>query len=183
MVGNLFKCTCQFAQEGVFLCYSGPTSHEILVSTGNTLKQFLKNNNVCKKKYYCIFSIYVEMFENIIRYGVDCFPSGANETCQRYPYGILSASTDGEKITIQSGNIIALEQGNKLNQYLNTIHSMNPQAIRDFYREKRKNKCAPDCKGAGLGLIEIVRKSSQPIKYSFKNIDETFLFYTLTAVI
>ncbi|KPA18151.1 hypothetical protein MHK_001614 [Candidatus Magnetomorum sp. HK-1] len=183
MIGNLFKYTSQFAQKGVFLCYSGPTSHEVLVSTGNTLKQFLISNNIYKKKHYCIFSIYVELFENIIRYGVDCFHSEivSNHSC--CPYGIISVSTDGNQFTIQSGNIITYKQGKKLNPYLYSINLMDPQMIRDFYREKRKHKCEPDCKGAGLGLIEIVRKSSQPISFSFEKIDDTFLFYTLTAVI
>jgi hypothetical protein len=183
MPGNLFSFTCQFAQKGVFLCYSGPTSHEILVSTGNTLKQFLQTNNISKKRYYCIFSIFVELFENIIRYGVDCFSSDIEFDCKRYPYGIISASKNGDLFTIQSGNIISIEQRNKLKQYIHSINVMDPQSIRTFYREKRKNKCDSESKGAGLGLLEIVRKSSQPIQYSFQKIDETFHFFTLTAVI
>jgi len=183
MIGTLYQYTCQFAQEGVFLCYSGPTSHEVLVSTGNTLKQFLDEKKVDKKQFYCIFSVYVEMFENIIRYGVDCF--GDNiclERC-RYPYGIITVSLNNDQFTVKCGNIIALEQKNKLTQYLKSIIEMEPQIIRDYYREKRKQKVNPDSKGAGLGLIEIIRKSSQPITFSFDYIDDYFLFFSLTAVI
>jgi hypothetical protein len=183
MIGNMFQYTCQFAQEGVFLCYSGPTSHEILVSTGNTLKQFLEENRVDKKQFYCIFSVYVEMFENIIRYGVDCFGDKTHMAHCRYPYGIITVALNNNQFTIKSGNIIALEQKSKLKQYLNTINAMEPQIIREYYREKRKQKVESDCKGAGLGLIEIVRKSSQPIAFSFDYIDDYFLFFSLTAVL
>jgi len=183
MLGNLFKFTSQFAQKGVFLCFSGPTSHEILVSTGDTLRQFLINNNVYKKKYYCVFSIYVELFENMIRYGVDCFHPELEINNPSCPYGIITVSTDGNQFTIQSGNIITKNQFRKLEPYLHSINSMDQQMIRDYYREKRKQKCDPECKGAGIGLIEIVRKSSKPISFSFEEIDDKFLFYTLTSVI
>jgi len=183
MVGNLFKYTCQFAQEGVFLCYSGPTSHDVLLSTGSSLKQFLDENNIEKKRYYCIFSIYVELFENIMRYGVDCFCADIRMERCRYPYGIITVGVNNDQFTIQSGNIIAVEQSSKLKKKLDLLKTMDPQVIRDYYREKRKQKCCESIKGAGLGLIEIFRKSSQPITYSFDYIDDFFMFYTLKAVI
>jgi len=183
MIGTLYQYTCQFAQEGIFLCYSGPTSHEVLVSTGNTLKQFLEENRVDKKRYYCIFSVYVEMFENIIRYGVDCFGKDLCVEQCRCPYGIITVGLFNDQFTLKCGNIIALEQKNKLKQYLNSIQSMSPQIIRDYYREKRKQNVDPECKGAGLGLLEIIRKSNQPITFSFDYIDDYFLFFSMTAVI
>jgi len=183
MIGNLFQYTCQFAQEGVFLCYSGPSSHEVLVSTGNTLKQFLDENRVDKKRYFCIFSVYVEMFENIIRYGVDCFGENLSLERSRCPYGIITVGLNNDQFTIKCGNIIALEQKNKLKQYLNTVKAMDPQIIRDYYREKRKQKIESDSKGAGLGLLEIIRKTNQPLAFSFDYIDDYFLFFSLTAVI
>jgi len=183
MVDDLFRFTCQFARKGVFLCYSGPTTHDILVSTGNTLRHYLQTNNISKKQQFCIFSIYVELFENIIRYGIDCLPSNQDINSRRNPYGIISVSTDDNHFIIESGNIISSKQESKLRQYLSHINSMDQQTIKDFYREKRKSTCDPDCKGAGLGLIEIVKKSSTPIKFSFERIDDNFLFYILTAVI
>jgi len=183
MIGNLFQYTCQFAQEGVFLCYSGPTSHDVLVSTGKTLKQFLEENKVDTKRYYCIFSVYVEMFENLHRYGVDCFGSNLCLERSRCPYGIITVSLNNDQFTIKSGNIIALEQKSKLKKYLKTINSMDPRILRDYYRDKRRQTITPDSKGAGLGLIEIIRKSSQPIEFSFDYIDDYFLFFSMTAVI
>jgi microcompartment protein CcmK/EutM len=183
MIGNLFHYTCQFAQEGIFLCYSGPTSHDVLVSTGNSLRQYLEENSVDKKRYYCIFSVYVELFENIIRYGVDCFGENLCQKRCRCPYGIITVGMNNDHFTIKSGNIIALEQKDKLKKYLNTIKAMDPQILRDYYRDKRKQTTASDCKGAGLGFIEIIRKSSQPITFSFDYIDDYFLFFSMTTVI
>jgi len=183
MVGKLFHYTCQFAQDSVFLCYSGPTSHDVLVSTGNSLKHFLEENKVDPKRFYCIFSVYVELFENIIRYGVDCFGIDFRVNQSRNPYGIITVSVKNDQFTIKSGNIVTIEQSKKLRHSIERIKAMDPRMIRDYYRQKRKQESNEDSKGAGLGLIEIIRKTSQPIAFSFDYIDDYFLFFSLTAVI
>jgi hypothetical protein len=37
--------------------------------------------------------------------------------------------------------------------------------------------------GAGLGLLEIARRSSQPIRYSFQDVDDTSVDFILAATI
>jgi len=41
----------------------------------------------------------------------------------------------------------------------------------------------PGSKGAGLGLIEMARKGSEPIEYSFLSIDDNFSFFTISVVV
>ena len=38
-------------------------------------------------------------------------------------------------------------------------------------------------RGAGLGFIEMAKKSSEPIEYVFQNIDNTHSFFTIRITI
>jgi hypothetical protein len=62
---------------------------------------------------------------------------------------------------------------------------MDKDQLKKFYQEKIREPLEKESKGAGLGLIEIARKSEvfQPLRYYFTTIDDCSCFFTLSVFV
>jgi hypothetical protein len=52
-----------------------------------------------------------------------------------------------------------------------------------MYKEKLRMARQQDVVGAGIGLIDIIRKSNHPIAYTLQAVDETTQFFTLSVTL
>ena len=52
-----------------------------------------------------------------------------------------------------------------------------------MYKETLKSEPEGGARGAGIGLIEIARRSSRPIQFDFTEVDDRFAFFALEAEI
>ena len=70
-----------------------------------------------------------------------------------------------------------------LSEQLDLISGLNKDELKKLYKEQLKKDVLPGQNGAGMGLIDIARKSSVPIEYSFEARDKSFSFYELKAIV
>jgi hypothetical protein len=59
---------------------------------------------------------------------------------------------------------------------------MSRDELKVYYKECRKKKKTDSVKGAGLGFIDMARKSSRPLDYSITPIDGENSFFTMKVV-
>ena len=71
----------------------------------------------------------------------------------------------------------------KLDQRLKKINSLDKEDLRDYYREVLGNGSVSNKGTAGLGMIDIARKSGNKLEYEFLDIDEEFSFFSLNVKI
>jgi hypothetical protein len=70
-----------------------------------------------------------------------------------------------------------------LKERIDKINSLEPDALKDFYKEVLNNGIMSDKGGGGLGMIDIARKSAHKLEYDFKKLDDKFTFYSLLVKI
>lgn len=111
-----------------------------------------------------------ESFQNIVRHGEsEIEDSGASL------FGIRGLD---QFLHIFSANSVTSSSKAFLEEKLNEINKMNKDEIKAFYLESLEKGFITSKGGAGLGLIEIARKSERPIQKEFKKIDEdNYAFY------
>ena len=95
---------------------------------------------------------------------------------------ILITERDNE-ITIMCGNRIRKDETHQLRERLHQIEGADKDTIRQMYREGMSNANEHDGPGAGLGLLEIARRSTQPIAYAFEEVDASHVDFILSATI
>ena len=60
---------------------------------------------------------------------------------------------------------------------------MDPAGIKAYYLAQIREPSGPGSVGADIGLIEIARRASEPIKFDFTAIDADSVFYCMKAFI
>ena len=171
----------QLKAEGIIFSFSGPVSQSLLEGIGQTLRQKMSleatSTNVTQK----IFSIFVELMQNVINYSAERGSTMEDE--QDLSFGILLIGKSEEHFFIQCGNYITADQKEPLRHQLTTIQSMDKDELKRYYKEQRRKEPAEGSKGAGLGFIEMARKASKPIDFDIVPTQAGKDFFTVTAIV
>ena len=56
---------------------------------------------------------------------------------------------------------------------------MNAEELKTYYREVLSSNELSEKGGAGLGIIDLVRKSGNKIEYRFDTVNEQFSFFSM----
>ena len=64
-----------------------------------------------------------------------------------------------------------------------SVNAMTPDELKQYYRKKLKENEMSEKGGAGLGIIEIVRKSSPPVSVEIESVKGQVSFITLNITI
>jgi hypothetical protein len=91
---------------------------------------------------------------------------------------------DDDKYLITSGNPIQNDKVEMLNNKLDHINSLDKEGLKNYYKEVIKsNKGLSEKGGAGLGFIDMARKSGQKLQFDFEPMGNEYSFFSLKTVI
>lgn len=141
--------------ENVILSYSGPFLQKNIEAMGKTLRIKLRQMDVDFSVSQAVFSVYVELCQNILRYSSE------------KTVGSLKIWQEEEYIVLESKNFITGDQKEALEKCLRQLNEMNKVELRQACIEQRKKE-RKEASGAGLGLIEIAKRASKPLYYTFQ---------------
>ncbi len=171
----------QLQEKGIIFSFSGPISQSLLEGIGQTLKQKMSLEETSTNIIQKVFSIFVELMQNIINYSAQRVTS--EEAEQEISYGVLIVGKEGQHFYIISGNYIQEEQEAALRDKLTRIRSMDKTELKQFYKQQRRMQVEDASKGAGLGFIEMARKASQPIEFNIARMGDSCSFFVMKAII
>ena len=176
---DLFSLRTHFNRNRILLCFNGPISRSLIEEIGNALKKYLQAENAQPTAAMDVFSIYIEMTQNIRHYaqsrGYGDLESAAT---------VIVARDAEERYLVQAGNIVEAADGEALLARVDALASMDKAQLKATYKTQlRQPRDAAATTGAGLGLIDVARKSSLPLKGNLSPIDEERAFFSLCAFI
>ncbi|RKZ48148.1 MAG: hypothetical protein DRR16_14780 [Candidatus Parabeggiatoa sp. nov. 3] len=181
MLANLHELKMLLDQQGIFFCFSGPMSQELMVGIGDTLRNKMKLDDANSSTIVKVFSMFVEQSQNIIHYSAEKTPP--DEDKAELSSGIIGVGYDTGHYYVLCGNLINKEAVAPLCEQLAKLQSMSKDELKRYYKAQRKKGSPTNSKGAGLGFIELARKSVKPIEFDVKQIDDKFSFFSLKTVI
>ncbi|MCL1866691.1 MAG: SiaB family protein kinase [Oscillospiraceae bacterium] len=161
------------------LVYNGPMRDDGVKSFAATMKQQLESD-IIGSAGKAVFSVFIEQMTNILMYSAEKVTTRDSE--EESPKGITIFGEKDGKYFIQTGNAMKNESIEYLKGKIDHLNSLDKEGLRKYHREKLKVDFGaenPESKGAGLGLIEMARRSSAPIKYSFEPYGEGLSYFSL----
>jgi hypothetical protein len=160
-------------EKNILLSFKGALSQEILVEMGNLIKSHLSMSKKIKK----IFAVFVELSQNIMHY------SDEKEYVSDISVGvgiILFIESDDTYIVL-SGNLINNDKVESLRTRIENLKNLTQDELKNLYNEQIRNSRESESKGAGLGFIEICRKSDSNVNCEFFPYDDNNSFFTFVV--
>lgn len=117
-----------------------------------------------------------ECFQNVVRHG----GSEIEEENKPRSKDFFQMNILTDRVVMTSCNLVPNSIIDDLQKKITDINAMDADTLRNFYFDVLSNSGFSDKGGAGLGLIEMARKSSRPIQYYFFPVDDSFSRFFLT---
>ncbi len=151
----------------------GEFNQDILVSAVKLIEKKLvlekfPANIITKTKIIC-----TEMLQNITKH--------KQENTGLLPYFIVG--TNEKALNILSGNIITEASKTIIETKLNEYITINKSTFRSYYVEAFKNSVLSSKGNAGLGLLEIVYRSNQNVKFKMQDVRDGYFSFDLDVVV
>jgi hypothetical protein len=116
-----------------------------------------------------------ECFQNVIRHGENIsFKKFTVESS-----GIFITRNIGKSYYISSANLIDNRDVESLKLKLEQINQLNPEELKRLYLNNLESSDFSKRGGAGLGLIEMARRSGQKLEFDFETVDNEVSFFYL----
>lgn len=168
-----------FERCNIILSFNGPFSQSLIEELGQAIRHYLESQSQARKWVGDVFAVYIELTQNIRHYA----DSTAADEAER---GRLSAGTvhiarEGERFLVVSGNHVRRGDAAALTERLDRLAAMDACALRAAYKERLRRPLPKGATGAGLGLLQIARTAAAPLEYALAELDEDYLYFTLTV--
>jgi len=161
------------------LAYEGEITHQITKAftslTENSMSLENDPNSVQKK----VFHVMVECLQNISKHAEVTNPTSLSKDGK----GIFLVSKDENEYNITTGNIVKRNRVPALKKMLENINNLDKKGLKQLYKQQmREGRLSPKG-GAGLGFIDIARKTGEKLIYSFLEVDDENSFFVLTSTV
>lgn len=165
--------------NNVILVYEGEFTQEItksvLAMAERNMDSIGEESGIKRK----VFNVMVECLQNIVKHGDEFDSSQVNINTAIFMIGKLENS-----YIITSGNPIKNEHVEELTGKLEEINSLDKDGLKQLYKEIIKGGTGLTEKGgAGLGFVDMARKSGQKLEYGFEPMDDGHSFFSLKTTV
>ena len=164
-------------EEKVIMTFMGELSHEILASLAEVLQDKLSSRNIQQKITRRVFSIFVELTQNIHYYSAE--RSVFND--KDVGIGVLIFRDDDDHYSIISGNRVKNSDLQTVVEQCKTVNSLDRIGLKRLYKERLHQPRKEGQIGGGVGLIDMARKSNNPVEYETSHVDADHSFLMLSV--
>lgn len=160
--------------------YEGEVNHTVTRSVTTLAENLLLQKDINRMAIKKVFNILVECLQNLDKH-LDARILANGFSLKN---GCVCVFKDGEGISLTTANLIEQKHIPALKKKLEGLQNRSKNEIRQIYKEQLAMGRISDKGGAGLGFIDMARKSGQPFFYSFDPFfDDYSVFYIKFSVL
>jgi len=162
-------------ERSLILVYEGEFTQEItksVLAMAERNMDAIGEDSSIKRK---VFNVMVECLQNIVKHSDevdDDIYRGKNSAI------FMVGKMENEYI-ITSGNPVTKEKVEELNNKLERINTLDKEGLKTLYKDVIRKGIISERGGAGLGFIDMARKSGQKLKFDFEPINDRISFFSL----
>lgn len=164
------------SSNNLILVYEGEFTQEItksvLTMAERNLDSLGEEMNTKKK----VFNVMVECLQNICKHS-DIVISDEEKGA------VFMIGKEDDFYVIMSGNFIQNLYVEGLEGKLHHINTLDKEGLKNLYKDLIKNGEISEKGGAGLGFVDIARKSGQKLEYGFESVNDEYSFFSFKTKI
>ncbi len=166
-------------QHKVELVYEGEITHQItkaFTSLTETNMELEMESHATQKK---VFHVMVELLQNVSKHA----EQKGSEELQKDGRGIFLLCKNDEEYAITTGNILVKSKIPDMTDILDRINNLDKDGLKGLYKQQIKDGRLSTKGGAGLGFIDIAKKTGNKLHFNFLPINDEYAFFVLTSII
>lgn len=126
-----------------------------------------------------LFLVSVELIQNLYAYTIKRVQDEINTD---YCFILLMINED-MNFEVITANFVNEQQLKKLVTKINIVNGKNTEELNEYYREVLNNNKRTEKGGAGLGIIDLKRKSDEKINFSYINFTKNLYFFIFKIIL
>lgn len=148
-------------------------TRKILSLAESNLQRLVDKSSIQNRIYF----IMVEGLQNVTRHQEKVLDEVVDYS------GIFAIQKKGSRYLITTGNLIVNSKVDSLKQKLERVNSLDREELKKLHREILSTGELSDKGGAGLGLIEMARRSGNKLLFDFEYVDLYWSYFYLQTEI
>jgi hypothetical protein len=169
------------ADGDIILNYKGNIDSEVINHVLDTLEDKMVQVNEQSRLRKKVYNVLVESLQNLYHH-VDRVPEDfEDQTSERYGLLLIKKVNNGYHIT--TGNFVAADKIEKLEEKIKRINRSSHEEIKELYKFILNHQKISAKGGGGLGLVDIARKTGNKLVYSFKPYNDKYSFFYLNVLV
>lgn len=174
---SVYKKYRELKNDNLLLSYTGEVTSEIISMILQGAERKLEETDEKSVTIKKIFNILVECLQNLYHHAE---PDVENPNLRP---AMVKLWMDKSEYKILTGNFIYNKNIDLIKSRIDKVNALTKDEIREYYREVLNNNQISDKGGAGLGFIDMVKKSGNKIDYSFEKITDEMSFFGMTIIV
>ena len=164
--------------KDIAVMYEGQVTHQVMKALTRLVEEQMDETDddmVMRRVYH----VMVESLQNINRHAEAFEMHG-------HPYpgmGLILVSRDDERYQVTTCNIIENSHVDEISGFLDRLNNMSSGELDDLYKEQMRDGIMSPKGGAGLGFIDVRRKTRNTMDYSFEKMDDQTSLFIFTSTI
>jgi hypothetical protein len=162
--------------QKLILVYEGDftqeTTKSILAMAERNLDSSGEESGIKRK----VFNVMVEALQNIVKHSSEQNLKVGALVSQS---AIFMISKDDNRYCVMTGNPVPKSSVARLKQNLEDLNSKDKEGLKEMYKEIIKNTQISDKGGAGLGFVDMARKSGEKLEFQFAEMSPDRDFFCL----
>ncbi len=163
----------EMVTNGFSLVYLGEFNHQIMkMFTSMTETNMVKSKEE-KSVQRKVFHVMVEILQNMTKH------SDEYKEEEQLGNGLFIVGKREESYVIITANKITGDKIDDLKKSIDHINSLGKDELKNLYKKQMRFGVLSEKGGAGLGLIDIARKTGEKLTYQFLPLDDEYFFFLL----
>lgn len=162
--------------QKLILVYDGDFTQETTKSILSMAERNLDSSGEDSGTKRKVFNVMVETLQNIVKHSSE---QGTTAGSLISKSAIFMISKDDKRYCVMTGNPISKARVETLTKNLNDLNAKDKEGLKEMYKDIIKNTQISEKGGAGLGFVDMARKSGEKLEFTFTKMDEEYDFFCL----
>lgn len=172
-VSNIYD---EMTSNGFYLMYLGEFSHEITKMFTNLTESDLDRKSEERSVQRKVYHVMVETLQNLNKHSDELNEDNVGN-------GLFMIGKKDDTYYVITSNKVHVSHRANLEQALREVNEATAEELKEMYREQMVSGSISARGGAGLGLIDIARKTGEKLEHQFLQLDDDYLFFILKVEI
>ncbi|HPD94869.1 MAG TPA: SiaB family protein kinase [Tenuifilaceae bacterium] len=172
-VSNIYD---EMIDNGFSVVYLGEFSHEITKMFTTMAESDMEKNSEERSVQRKVYHVMVETLQNMNKHSDEIKERNIGN-------GLFIIGKKHDTYYVITSNKVAYEHKDPLERALITVNNATPQELKEMYKKQIREGSLSEKGGAGLGLIDIARKTGEKLNYQFLQLDDESFFFILKVEI